>query len=367
MSNHEVPSYFDSVANNTSKALHSGSIPFWEESNLLASNKPVRIHCKAGSVSVRLVFEARGKCKDFNAQYKDDGVPYAINSPFFCCTNTTITVRQSRSIEDREIGKQFTPLWKELAEQLKVLFPDGDDEGVFILPALDARSQIIIKDRKNGIGKPSFQTCSAWKRTNVYSCCTWSVCSWYFTWSVTTCFLKPTKSMCDGRTLVLPRKYSRLFVLLWSLRILIWLPGTSMLQLGAVAVVTISVLLMKPLLIVLCLRRRGPHHCGDLDPFWTIGRMYVVFWSHLVPRNYGKWTNMDHFPFLDKLSVSAHMIKAAIMRRGFICTSLTGVTSGNTRLATLGISAFQNVLRMPGIVLTNETFARNWADHSLSS
>ena len=49
-------------------------------------------------------------------------------------------------------------LWRELADQLKVLFPDGDDEGGFILPALDARSQILsIKDRRNGIGKPVFK------------------------------------------------------------------------------------------------------------------------------------------------------------------------------------------------------------------
>ena len=53
-------------------------------------------------------------------RYKDDGIPNAINS-LFCCTNTTITVRQSRSIEDREIGKQFVPLWSELADHLKVL------------------------------------------------------------------------------------------------------------------------------------------------------------------------------------------------------------------------------------------------------
>ena len=49
----------------------------------------------------------------------DDGMPYAINSPF-CCTYTTIKVRQSRSIEDREIGKQFAPLWRKLADQLRV-------------------------------------------------------------------------------------------------------------------------------------------------------------------------------------------------------------------------------------------------------
>ena len=70
----------------------------------------------------------------------------------------TITVRQSISIEDREIGTQFAPLWKVLAEQLKVLFLEEDDEGVFILPALDARSQLLsIKDRRNGIGKPMFK------------------------------------------------------------------------------------------------------------------------------------------------------------------------------------------------------------------
>ena len=45
-----------------------------------------------------------------------------------------------------------------LAEQLKILFPDGDGEGAFIFPALDARSQVLsIKDRRNGVGKPVFK------------------------------------------------------------------------------------------------------------------------------------------------------------------------------------------------------------------
>ena len=45
-----------------------------------------------------------------------------------------------------------------LAEQLKCFFPDGDDEGAFIVPALDARSQVLsIKDRRNGVGKPVFK------------------------------------------------------------------------------------------------------------------------------------------------------------------------------------------------------------------
>ena len=40
-----------------------------------AYNKPVRIHCKAGSESVKLVFDTRAKCQDFVARYRDDGIP----------------------------------------------------------------------------------------------------------------------------------------------------------------------------------------------------------------------------------------------------------------------------------------------------
>ena len=120
-------------------------------------NKPVRIHCKTGSVSARLVFETRAKCQDLVARKKDDGIPYEINSPF-CCAKTTFVVRQSTSIEDREVGSQFAPLWSALAEHLEILFPDGDNGGAFIVPALDTRSQILsIKDRRSGIGKPVFK------------------------------------------------------------------------------------------------------------------------------------------------------------------------------------------------------------------
>ena len=154
MSNHGVPFYFDSIVNNTSKELQSGSIPFgWIlYANLQQTNK----NSLQGRLRVsQACFWTRGKCQDFVAQYKDDGISFAINSPF-CRTSTTITVRQSRSIEDREIGKQFAPLWREMVDQLKVLFPDGDDEGAFIIPALDARSHVrSIKDRK----KRNWKTC----------------------------------------------------------------------------------------------------------------------------------------------------------------------------------------------------------------
>ena len=42
-----------------------------------------------------------------------DGSPYAVDSP--CCnTRCTILVRQSKSQEEREIGRRFKPLWEAL-------------------------------------------------------------------------------------------------------------------------------------------------------------------------------------------------------------------------------------------------------------
>ena len=64
---------------------------------------------------------------------------------------------------------------------------------------------------------------------------------------------------------------------------------------GVVAAVTISVLSMKYLLIVPCLRRRAPHHCGDLDPFRTIGLMSLVFSSPLALSASGESINMVLF------------------------------------------------------------------------
>ena len=78
--------------------------------------------------------------------------------PFGAPKQLGITLRQSKSIEDRDIGKQFAPLWRVLADQLKILFLDGDDEGAFIGPLLDAHSQVLsIKDRRKGVGKLVFK------------------------------------------------------------------------------------------------------------------------------------------------------------------------------------------------------------------
>ena len=79
-------------------------------------------------------------------------------------------------------------LWRVLADQLKIIFPDGDDEGAFIIPALDARSHVLsIKDQRKPVDKhlPLLHLSCLFllfllKCCNVFS-------------------LKPTRSMCDGR------------------------------------------------------------------------------------------------------------------------------------------------------------------------
>ena len=130
----------------------------WEKSNIPVSHNPVRIHCKAGSVSARLVFETRAKCQDFVGLYKDGGIPVKLT----VCSKekTTISVRQSKSLEDREIGEAICAFVESVGRTAQNSFLDGDDRGAFIVPALDARSQVLsIKNRSNGVGKKNVQTC----------------------------------------------------------------------------------------------------------------------------------------------------------------------------------------------------------------
>ena len=61
MNNPVVPFYYNSLANNTTKGLQSGSITFGKNPICQHATNPVKIHCKAGSVSVRLVVETRAK------------------------------------------------------------------------------------------------------------------------------------------------------------------------------------------------------------------------------------------------------------------------------------------------------------------
>ena len=68
---------------------------------------------------------------------------------------------------------------------------------------------------------------------------------------------------------------------LW-IKKLTWLQVISMARRGVVAAVTMSVLSMRSLLIAPCPRHRAPHHCGDPDPFRTIGQTSADFSNHRV-------------------------------------------------------------------------------------
>ena len=48
-----------------------------------AADMPIRIHCKTGSLSARLVFETGANCQDFVAQFMEDGLPDTVDSPLF--------------------------------------------------------------------------------------------------------------------------------------------------------------------------------------------------------------------------------------------------------------------------------------------
>ena len=118
MNNHGVPSYDASLANSTSKGLQSGSTPFgnnptcWRVTNLsefIAKQVP----CQSG---LFLKHEANAKTLLLDIKMMvfrmQPTVPSAVPVVLSQCV-------KSRSVEDREIGKQIVPLWRELAEQLK--------------------------------------------------------------------------------------------------------------------------------------------------------------------------------------------------------------------------------------------------------
>ena len=124
---------------------------------LPAFNKPTRIHCKTNALSARLVFQTRGKCQDFVARCKDDGIPkkllvhFAIPVPISWCA-----IPNHLKID--KIGRRFAPIWKMLSANLQEIFPERDVKGTFIVPALEVRSHILsIFDRRNGVGKLVFK------------------------------------------------------------------------------------------------------------------------------------------------------------------------------------------------------------------
>ena len=136
---HGVPSYYDSNV----------TIPF---QSIITRQNSLQSRFRVSQACIRNKSQVSGLWPDFEMMVS----PLKLTVPSGAPKN--IAVRLSKSLEDREVGKQFAPVWKVLAEKLEVLFLEKDDTGAFIVPALDARSQVLsIKDRRNGVGKPEFK------------------------------------------------------------------------------------------------------------------------------------------------------------------------------------------------------------------
>ena len=109
-------------------------------------------------------------------------------------------------LKTRRLENNLCRCGKSWLTSLKFSFLMQMDEGVFILPALDARSQTLsIKDRRNGSGKPVFKLAPLGSgQTFTLVAPDLSVPGI----STLRCYngfsLKPTGLMCDGRPLASP-------------------------------------------------------------------------------------------------------------------------------------------------------------------
>ena len=126
---------------------HAG-VSAWLRKTLVAlspAHMPVRVRCKTGTTSARIVFS---RCQEFVATHRDDGLFVQLTVPF-------LHECQSESPEDREIGRRFALLWKVLAPKFQAIFFVCDDKGNLVVPAFDVRAQVFsMHDRRNGVGQP---------------------------------------------------------------------------------------------------------------------------------------------------------------------------------------------------------------------
>ena len=136
MNMREVPSYYGSRVNSTILEIRNGSILFGKGPTYQPTINLSQFIARQAPCQPGLYLKQEPNVKTLLPDIKMMVSPMRL-TVFFAASKTTITVCQSKSLEDREIGKQFAPLWRVLAEQLKILFPEGDGE----VPALDARSQ----------------------------------------------------------------------------------------------------------------------------------------------------------------------------------------------------------------------------------
>ena len=134
------------------------------------------------------------------AQYRDDGI-FLRSGQSFCCVKTTITVRQSNSLQDREIGKQFVPLWRVLAEQLKL----SSLMEMTKVPLLSQRSTPAHKSSASRIEETALENlCSNLPLLEAHSCLHLLHLTCVFLVFLMVCCNGSARPMCDGRPFASP-------------------------------------------------------------------------------------------------------------------------------------------------------------------
>ena len=139
-------------------------------------------------MSARLEFETRAKCEDFVARIKMIVSPMKLTVPSAAPNNY--------------LGSPFQITWRPGDRKAVCAFVES--VGRTAQSSLPSRrwSRCVYRPSarrpltssqhqgsKKRRWKTCVQTCPFWKWTVVYTCCTWPVCSWCYSWRVATCSL----------------------------------------------------------------------------------------------------------------------------------------------------------------------------------
>ena len=103
---HEASYYYDSHASNISLELRSGSRTSWKKQASHQKTGQARPTVKQVPYRPDSSWKQELSVKKSVVLYMDDGIVYEIDTLLYT-SKTTVLVRRSRSIEERESGKQF--------------------------------------------------------------------------------------------------------------------------------------------------------------------------------------------------------------------------------------------------------------------
>ena len=103
------------------------------KSNMPAYDKPVRLHCKTDPCQSDTYSKQEQNVRTLWSKIKMMVSPTKLIVHFAQAEPISLSAGTSRL----KTGKRLAPLWQIVAAKLKVLFPEGDDTGTFIVPAPD--------------------------------------------------------------------------------------------------------------------------------------------------------------------------------------------------------------------------------------